>query len=170
MNQLLRSSTLGVLLFALLLIVAPVGHTPAHAVAPATSVDAAISSPEDSDPIELDDDLEALRTRFEAEIERLRLEFRRELERAQESGARGDSRELRQRLEELERENAELRRALRAMRADEGGDTGEDHSEGMSDGDRPRGQLGVSLGPTEPELASALGVSVDGMHFCSAIL
>ncbi|MGA1781248.1 MAG: hypothetical protein ACO4CW_13040, partial [Planctomycetota bacterium] len=71
-------------------------------------------------PIQLDDDLEELRRRFEEEMTRMREEFRRELERVQRSDARQEVRAMRERLAELERENAELRRAMRRMRAGEG--------------------------------------------------
>ncbi len=115
-------------------------------------------------PIQLDDDLEELRRRFEEEMTRMREEFRRELERVQRSDARQEVRAMRERLAELERENAELRRAMRRMRAGEGGATASDRPPAAADAPAAagsRGQLGVRLGPTDPEVAAAIGVDPD---------
>ncbi len=171
MNVLLRRSTLGVLLIATLLLVAPAGRSPLQAEPPSSETSSSETSSSetgsdvlslgaDSDPVELDDDLDALRARFEADIERLRAEFRRELERAQASEARSGNRELQARLEELEKENAELRRALREMRGGAGARGAGIRVEPAA-GDRPRGQLGVRLGPTDPDLATALKVEAE---------
>lgn len=146
MAALLRHAPRGLLLLPLILVTL-------FGVAAATAPDADAQTRRAATA---DDDLEALMKRFEERLQEMREEFRVELEKARAEGGGGDLRRARERIQQLEDENARLRRAVREMRAqlDEMSATDETGRE-----ERPRGMLGVTLTGTPPELAEALKVN-----------
>jgi len=114
-------------------------------------------APRGAEPVSWLDELDELRQRFEREMERMRTEFQREIERLNSADSTQELRRARARIEELERENAELRRAVRELR---GGASGAiEVTPGAGGADRPRGMLGVGLAAPEPELAQGFGVT-----------
>ncbi len=125
---------------------------------------AVVAATPDETAISLDDDLEQLKQRFENEIEKMRAEFQRELERVQGTDQRTELRRARERIEELEQENARLRRAVRELRgaAGAGGEAGAERERLPEPrGERPRGMLGVTLSGADPELAESLRVDAE---------
>jgi len=151
--MMVRLARLAPLSFLLVLLNAP---SPA---ASAVAAEPVAVSPGAAEPIPWLDEIDELRQRFEREMERMRAEFQREIERLQGTDTAVQLRRARARIEELERENAELRRAVRELRAGAAGAVELPPETGA--GERPRGMLGVGLAPPDPELARGFGVAAD---------
>ncbi len=127
----------------------------------------ALASGDSDSPSWLDDEIEKLQKEIEAHLEKLRQDVQEEIEKLQRELS-GQSVQIR--LEELERENAQLRRTIRELRGEIGSSGDAEPTQPDSGGDRPRGMLGVTLTETPEDTASNLGIDASRTFMVSAVM
>ncbi len=127
----------------------------------------ALATGDSDSPSWLDDEIEKLQKEIEAHLEKLRQEVQGEIEKLQRELS-GQSVQLR--MEELERENAQLRRTIRELRGEIGSSGGAAPTQPDNGGDRPRGMLGVTLTETPEDVASDLGIDASQSFMVSAVM